>query len=276
MKRVIVIAVCFVGIVLALAFRAVDEKGIQVLKQLGISEEDAKDYVWLDFSHAILSYPRTDQILAIAKGDRPAMVRSIVDFAKSYAKSDEFKNRYETFRQEKKPERPEPPKTMDALRNEQKEQLQKSLKEIEDNLKNATPEQREQYKPAVDGLQVSIKSLDAPNNPMYSKDVEKAYQQAYEGQLETFRKDSIEWERYWTEDPTPMLVRGLEHFLEVSADVDFGAAVIKDNNGVATFANPEYESKPSEWKLCYRAGKETVEAARAAAKGWLKELKPGE
>jgi hypothetical protein len=34
-----------------------------------------------------------------------------------------------------------------------------------------------------------------------------------------------------------------------------------------------YENKPVEWKLCYRAGKETVEAARAVASQWLGGLK---
>ena len=38
------------------------------------------------------------------------------------------------------------------------------------------------------------------------------------------------------------------------------------------FAETRYEMKPSEWKLCYRAGKAPVEAARAFAQGWLKEL----
>lgn len=275
MKSILVVVVCFVGVLLALAFRAVDDKGAQVLKQLGVSEEEAKDYVWLDFSHAILSYPRTDQILAIAKGDRPAMVRSIFEFAKAYTRSEEFYKRYQTFREGKKPERPEPPKSMDELRSDQKEQLQKSLKDIEDNLKDATPEQKEQYKPVVDGLRESIKSLDDPNNPMYSKDIEKAYQQDYELQLGTFAKDSLEWLQEWTTDPKPMLIRGLERFLEISSDVDFGAAVVRHSSGYTTFANPEYESKPPEWKVCYRAGKGGVDAARTEAKAWLKELKAG-
>ncbi len=275
MKRLIIFALGCVGLALALAFRVVDEKGAQVLKQLGVSEEDAKDYVWLDFSHAIFSYPRTEQILALAKGDRPAMVKSVVDFAKKYTRSEEFYNRYQTFREGKKPEPPEPPKSMDELRNEQKEQLQKSLKDIEDNLKNATPQEKEQYKPVLDGLRESIRSLDDPNNPMYSKDIEKAYQQDYEGQLETFRKDSLEWVQEWTTDPKPMLIRGLEKFLEISADVDFGAAVVRHSSGYTTFANPEYENKPPEWKVCFRAGKGAVDAARAAAKEWLKELQSG-
>ncbi len=272
MKHFVVItAAC---LVLTLAFRAADEKGVQVLKQLGVSGEDAKDYVWLDFSHTIFSYPRTEQILALARGDRPAIVRQVVEFAKTYTQGEEFRKRYQTFREEKKPEPPEPPKSMTELRNEQKEQLQKSLKEIDDNLKNATPEQKKQYQPVMDGLRESIKSLDDPNNPMYSRDVEKGYQQAYESQLETFRKDSLEWAKEWTADPKPMLARALDKFLEISADVDFSASIVKNENGIATFANSDYESKPSEWKLCYRAGKETVEAARAAAKEWLKELKP--
>ncbi len=272
MKRLIIFALGCLGLALALAFRVVDEKGAQVLKQLGVSEEDAKDYVWLDFSHAIFSYPRTEQILALAKGDRPAMVRSAVDFAKAYTRSEEFYRRYQTFREGKKPERPDPPKSMDELRNEQKEQLQKSLKEIEDNLKNATPQEKEQYKAVLDGLRESIKSLDDPNNPMYSKDIEKAYQQDYEGQLETFRKDSLEWVQEWTTDPKPMLIRGLGKFLEISTDVDFGAAVVRHSSGYTSFANPEYESKPPEWKLCFRAGRGAVDAARAVAEEWLKEL----
>jgi len=38
------------------------------------------------------------------------------------------------------------------------------------------------------------------------------------------------------------------------------------------FVNESYESKSSEWKLWYRAGKEPVPAARAAVGAWLKEL----
>ena len=38
------------------------------------------------------------------------------------------------------------------------------------------------------------------------------------------------------------------------------------------FANPAYEQKPTEWKLCFRAGREPVEAAKALATAWLKEI----
>jgi hypothetical protein len=39
------------------------------------------------------------------------------------------------------------------------------------------------------------------------------------------------------------------------------------------FVEGAYESKPGNWKLCYRAGKPAVEAARAFAASWIKEIR---
>jgi hypothetical protein len=38
------------------------------------------------------------------------------------------------------------------------------------------------------------------------------------------------------------------------------------------FANAEYENKPGEWKLAFRAGKEATETSRTFANDWLKSL----
>lgn len=72
-------------------------------------------------------------------------------------------------------------------------------------------------------------------------------------------------------DPNVQLKKRLEAFLATTADVDFAAKTV-DRGGMKFFENAEYESKPSEWKMCYRAGKETTEALRAFAQGWLDEL----
>jgi hypothetical protein len=59
----------------------------------------------------------------------------------------------------------------------------------------------------------------------------------------------------------------LESFMEISATVDFGAEL----NG-SMFANPEYEKKTDQWKMCFRAGKAVITAAREEVAIWLKEL----
>jgi len=38
------------------------------------------------------------------------------------------------------------------------------------------------------------------------------------------------------------------------------------------FADPKYEGKDDKWKMCFRAGKEVVSAAREEAQKWLKDL----
>lgn len=62
-------------------------------------------------------------------------------------------------------------------------------------------------------------------------------------------------------------------FLEVSKDVEYSAALKDGQHGKKVFVNQAFENKPSQWKMCYRAGKDVMEAGRAAAQQWLKELK---
>lgn len=57
--------------------------------------------------------------------------------------------------------------------------------------------------------------------------------------------------------------------------MDFAAPLV-ERDGAMRFADASYERKPPEWKRCYRAGKEAVDAARSAATAWLKEVEPVE
>ena len=59
----------------------------------------------------------------------------------------------------------------------------------------------------------------------------------------------------------------------MSNDVDFSAKTAIDTDGRTKFVKQEYERKDNNWKLCYRAGQETVYASRKFAQDWLKELK---
>jgi hypothetical protein len=79
------------------------------------------------------------------------------------------------------------------------------------------------------------------------------------------------WEQQFPGDPKMLLARRLREFLDVTADVDFDAALV-DRGGKKVFAEPRYESKSADWKVCFRAGQAAMTAARAAAAAWLKEL----
>lgn len=74
-------------------------------------------------------------------------------------------------------------------------------------------------------------------------------------------------EKLYPADANEMVKQRLQEFLDISKTVDFDAEL----QG-SMFKNPAYERKSPQWKMCYRAGKEVVEAAREEADKWLKEL----
>jgi len=80
--------------------------------------------------------------------------------------------------------------------------------------------------------------------------------------------DKGENEKKYPQDPADMIRKRLTDFLAVSANVDFDAELTP----ARTFVRPEYEKKSSEWKMCFRAGRSVVEAARVEAQKWLDEL----
>jgi hypothetical protein len=74
-------------------------------------------------------------------------------------------------------------------------------------------------------------------------------------------------EKLYPVEPDDMIRKRLTDFLEISATVDFDAEV---NGG--QFVQTEYQNKSSWWKMCFRAGKPVIDAAREEAQKWLDEL----
>lgn len=89
---------------------------------------------------------------------------------------------------------------------------------------------------------------------------------------EYYNEQLAQWKQDFAPTGREMVRRRLRQFLEESADVDWEAKLVRCG-GKMCFANEQYEDEKSgEWKVCYRAGREPVEKARAFAKAWLAEL----
>src|SRR6185369_13970450 len=73
--------------------------------------------------------------------------------------------------------------------------------------------------------------------------------------------DQAGLDKKYPADAKQVVRNRLKDFLDISATVDFDAEV---SNG--RFTNPEYQAKNGYWKMCYRAGKEVVQAAREEAR----------
>ncbi|HXG01058.1 MAG TPA: hypothetical protein VNL69_09730 [Bacteroidota bacterium] len=261
------IAFCICG------FMYLQTRTVQALERVGISSALVKDCIWTSYSGGYLSYPSVSMLRQIAAGERAAVVGDIAAFAKSYSRSEEFRKKYREFREQQKPEQPKPPLSMAEQRRRDKENMQKQVREMQAQMKQAPAEHRPIFQQTIEMFKQQLKELDNPDNPMYSPQMDELNNQMFAAQMEEYRQKLAEWEAEYPPTPDAMIKRWLTRFLEESHEVDYSARVIDDEHGRKVFVNPAYESKSPHWKMCYRAGRDVVEAGRTAARQWLAELR---
>ncbi len=199
MKKIL----CFVGSLILLSATFVD-----FYEEIEITKEKAKEYLLQSITSAVL---QADGDVVSKTKNLPVELRvqgikQLIQLAKEYTASEEFKADYKKYRHAK-------------LNPDEKTRLgvPKFGKMINNKIDNA---------------------VDKGKN-----------------------------EKLYPSDPTEMVKQRLQDFLVVSKTVDFDAEV---SNGM--FTKKEYERKSAQWKMCYRAGKEVVEAAQTEAIKWLQEL----
>jgi len=193
-------------------------------------------------------------------------VQVIGDFVKEYSSSEDFIKKYNEYQEMRKPTEPEKPKTAAQMKQEYKENLQKSIDESEKNISQIPAKSKSFSEEGIKQMKEQLKQADDPNNTMFSHDMDKIMQDSYKQQMEMYDQQVAEWEKeYPVNNPQGLIKTWLNNFLDQSKDVDFNAKLAGDKNGRKKFVNQEYEYKNSTWKLCYRSGKETVESARKFA-----------
>ena len=269
MKKIIlpflVLIILITGFEVKLAF--------DFLQTLGINRENAENSVWNSFSGGYFSKPYSEVYKTLSSQTRIAMVKEIGAFAKAYTQSDDFKKKYKEYRESQKPSAPEKPKSMKETKEEYKAEIQKSISEMENNAVNYTGDIRKGLDEAISTMKEQLQQIDNPDNPMFSPEAEAMTQQTYELQTQDYQSKVTEWGQKYPESADGMIRERLKYFLDVSSTVDFNAKVTKSEYGKYIFVNQDYENQTSEWKMIFRAGKESTDAARQVTQQWMGELK---
>ncbi len=240
-----------------------------VLSQLGITLQAAKDAI-----DTVLNAGVYDPGLpAAAFKLMPAAVRAEaatagVAWLKTYTATPDFKQQYAQIRETRRPQPPDFAGTPDEQVKKADDEAKQQAEESKKALASLPPEQRAQIEEAMKSAQAMIAALNTSENRKLRLDAIKAERAE---RTKQFEQELANWKRDYPESAGPLIAKRLREFLAASADVDF-AAKLTSRNGKMVFENGTYEQKPSQWKMCYRAGKEATGAARAAVQAWLKEL----
>ncbi|MHB8054081.1 MAG: hypothetical protein ACYDH3_02385 [Candidatus Aminicenantales bacterium] len=246
------------------------QAGSEVLTKLGLTPASAHEGA-LDtlFSGHAYNDAAFRAFKALAPSARAAIVRGGLGWIKAHTDSAEFKAAYAKYREEQKPQPSEPILQADEQMKKQKEELEKNIAEIKKNMSGLDAETRKSMEEAIKQMRAQFEEM--------SKDPEQMamMQQGVEMQREESKKQYAEqlnvWEENYPADARLLIKKRINEFLDASADMDYSAKLVKKGS-LMHFADGAYEEKSSDWKLCFRAGKEATEAAREFAQAWLAEL----
>jgi hypothetical protein len=240
-------------------------------KQLGITHEDGKSYMFNSLQSGYLGY-YVKNAKAIAQNDRLAIINDLATQAKKYVASDEFKRRYENNRNLRKPREPQLTKTSaEEIRAREKAIIEQQIKQTEANANHPNPKIRNGVPAGLEKLKKELKALDDPNNPRVQTKL-KQEQDMNDAYLAHYNKELQKLDEDFPPNPQVQIKRRLQQILDLTADVDFKAE-LKEVGKFKVFVNPDYEKKSKDWKLAFRAGKEATDLVRSIATKWLKEIK---
>jgi uncharacterized lipoprotein YmbA len=206
------------------------------------------------------------KLKALAPAERVAVVNALGAIAKVWVDTPEFKAAYKQKYEASLPDELKPPRTAKQIADGMRADMKKNLVEIDEALKGLSGDLRKQMEAAAIQMRASLKEQEAMVDAMAAQQAQEEKQRYEEAKNRPPDPDAT------PADPRVGLKRGLKGFLDVTTGVDYAAA-LKPASGRKVFASPAFEQKPKEWKLCFRAGKDACEAARAFATSWLAELK---
>jgi hypothetical protein len=266
MQRFLVraIAVCVLGGSIAVVAFAAD-----VLSQLGIPPDSAKEAVHIVINSGVNNPGLPGKLFKATPAPARGEIASAgIAWLKIYTASPQFQAKWAEIRETHKPPMPTfegtPEEEIDKAVAQEKREMEESRKAIA----SLPPETRKQIEETLKAAEAQRASMDTPE--LRKPRIESIKAMRAE-RVKQFELEMAAWNRNYPESPAPAIARRIREFLAFSADVDFGATLV-EKNGKMVFENPAYEAKSSQWKMCFRAGREATAAARPAAQAWLKEL----
>lgn len=244
-----------------------------IWKQLGIGKSEAMNNIRESFYFSHLQYYGAKNFKKIATNDRAGVAKDLAQYTKQYIQSPEFKKAYDAYRLESKPREPEliPIRTKEQVQKDEIAKTEKMLKESEEAIKKMPADMQKAMKPTLDQGQKQLKEYQNPNHKLWPLLVQNDVREN-EYKTERYKKELAAWEKDFPADWKQIVKTRLQKFLDITEGVDYNAE-LKERYNKKVFVNAEYERKPSEWKMAFRAGKEVTENTRAFVKQWLAELK---
>jgi len=246
--------------------------GQAVTAQLGITEGRAREAVFDSFMAGAVSIAgKAEVFTAAAPQARAAMVAAATTLARAFVETDEFKRRYADHREANGPDPLPAEQTADRVLAKQRADFEQQVTALRKQFASdeITPEQKATLEEGFETMRAQFTEMEKGQRRVELDGVLKAQRAEQVAAHAVATKD---FEGRYPSDPRVLVAMRLRQFLDTTRDLDFTARLVQQDK-VQKFENPALEAKPSEWKMCFRAGKPATDTAREFARKWLADLK---
>ena len=260
-----------VALVIALAAGAASAQ-TAVLATLGTNLREAHNSIFSSFATGAAAFAGERSVFKAAPPEqRAAMARAVISIARTFASSADFSKRYALYREAQKPQRSTNARTGDEARAQQQETIELAVKQAQATAAQLPPAARQELEASIAAMRQQIAELNA--DPSYRAQVDEATAAAAKEDDAEFARRMGLFHTDFPENVNALISHRLRQFLLACSDIDFAAKLEQGTDKRMRFVNPAYERRSAEWKMCFRAGKPAVDAARGAAEEWLNALK---
>jgi hypothetical protein len=242
----------------------------EFLKQLGITKATADNKMNSGFLLGSFDEYGLSKAKSIAAGNRAAIVKDVVAYAKKHVTSEMFIRQYNEMRNNGRPAA-STLQTPEEMQKELIENARKNLAEAEANYKKADASLKPVFETVLKEAKKQKAEAENPNNKMLSS-YRKNYAAGVKNAEESNKRLMAEWEAKYPANHMLYIKIKLQQFLDDTKDIDFNAELVSKNDK-KIFVNKAYESKGNRWKMAFRAGKETIETGRTLVQQWITEIK---
>ena len=256
MRRASVAAVCLLGATVGLVVAQGGEIGF------GVKEAVVKArLVDAVVGGSLQFYPNGKAYHAAGVEARVAFVKAVLSVMKAYSETPAFRAEYAKRREGAKPDAAQAKVSADDQANAALAEQRKQLAETKAELAKMSPDMQKQMEPIVKQLEESI-SMQA-NDPDTKAMNKQIYEEQAKAEQARYQENLADWKKNFPEAPNQLIARRLKEFLQLTAGINFDAKLTPLGGGRMKFADQQFEEKDNEWKVCFRAGREPVAAARA-------------
>lgn len=270
-KATAVFSLMLVSFTLLLSSFSAHKMGDDMWKMLGITKQSGDEKIKNSFINGYLDHYGMKNFKNIALNNREALAKDLLTYTKQYVNSPVFIKQYNDMRKSAKPQEPvlKPLRTIEEIQKDEIGKAEKSIRDTEKNMKEM-PQFAKSMEPMLQILKDNLKKFQDPRNTYFSS-IAMGEKYDQENVLRRFKENTKRWEEEYPATVNQFVAKRLQRMLDATTDIDYDAELV-EKWGKKRFVKQAYESKNTEWKQGFRAGKDVTETARAFATQWLREL----